>query len=267
MSGTETPTAATGAAVVETSIDERVGTIVLNRPEAMNAITVALGSQLEAALRALETQVDVIVIRGAGGNFSVGGDFNELQSLRAQGRDAMAPLFANFTRACATVAELDVPVIAAVEGFAMAGGFELVQSADIVLVHEKAKLADTHSNHGMVPGGGSTQRLPRLVGRQRALAHILTGERLSAADAVAWGLAYRVIPGDTFDAEVTEFAHSLAAKDRRALARSKRLVYAGLEKPLAEGLALEADTVLDHLSEDTSGDGIEAFTGKKGSRS
>ncbi|MFD6894696.1 enoyl-CoA hydratase/isomerase family protein [Rhodococcus sp. NPDC060086] len=263
MSGTDT--SAGVSAVVETSIDDRVGTILLNRPEAMNAITVALGTQLEAALRTLEPQVDVIVIRGAGGNFSVGGDFNELQSLRAQGREAMAPLFANFARACATIVELDVPVIAAVEGFAMAGGFELMQSVDIVLVHEKAKVADTHSNHGMVPGGGSTQRLPRVVGKQRALAHILTGDRLSAADAVAWGLAYKVIPASEFDSEVSDFAHKLAGKDRTALARSKRLVHAGLELPLSDGIAMEADTVLDHLSEDTSGGGIEAFTEKKGS--
>lgn len=256
---------ATATRVVETSVDNRVGTILLNRPEAMNAITVALGTQLEAALRELATQADVIVIRGAGENFSVGGDFHELQSLREQGREAMAPLFGNFARACSTIAEIDVPVIAAVEGFAMAGGFELMQSADIALVHEKAKLADTHSNHGMVPGGGSTQRLPRLVGRQRALAHILTGDRLSAADAVTWGLAYKMFTAAEFDSSVAEFARKLADKDRAALTRSKRLVYAGLELPLSEGIEMEAQVVLDHLSEDVSGTGIEAFTEKKGS--
>ncbi len=176
--------------VVEAVVDGgAIGRITLNRPEAMNAITVALGEQLETALRTLAPQVRVIVLRGASGNFSVGGgDFHELQQLREQGRDAMSELFGNFGRACSAIAELDVPVIAAVEGYAMAGGFELMQSADIALVHAKAKLADTHSNHGMVPGGGSTQRLPpRLVGRQRALAHILTGDRLSADQAVAWG--------------------------------------------------------------------------------
>lgn len=252
-----------GSSVVETSLDDRVATITLNRPEAMNAVTVELGDALEKAIRDLATGADVIVLRGAGGNFSVGGDFGELQRLRAAGREAMAPLFGNFARACAAIAEIDVPVIAAVEGYAMAGGFELMLSADIVLVHENAKLADTHSNHGMVPGGGSTQRLPRLVGRQRALAHILTGDRLSAADAVAWGLAYRALPAATFDAEVSEFAGRLAAKDRVALARTKRLVYAGLESTLSEGVESELHTVLDHLSESASGAGIDAFTARK----
>lgn len=250
--------------VVETRIDDRVGTIILNRPEAMNAITVELGEALESALRNLPAQVDVIVLRGAGGNFSVGGDFGELQSLRSAGREAMRPLFANFARACAAIAEIDVPVVAAVEGYAMAGGFELMLSADIVLVHESAKLADTHSNHGMVPGGGSTQRLPRLVGRQRGLAHILTGDRLSAADAVAWGLAYRELPAATFDADVAEFATRLASKDRVALTRAKRLVHAGLEMTLADGIETELQMVLDHLSETASGAGIDAFTARKG---
>jgi len=253
--------------VVEAVVDGAIGRITLNRPEAMNAITVALGEQLETALRTLAPQVRVIVLRGASGNFSVGGDFHELQQLREQGRDAMSELFGNFGRACSAIAELDVPVIAAVEGYAMAGGFELMQSADIALVHAKAKLADTHSNHGMVPGGGSTQRLPRLVGRQRALAHILTGDRLSADQAVAWGLAYRALPADTFDADVDAFAEALAAKDPVALGRSKRLVYAGLRLPLADGLSLEHRTVLDHLSEDSSGTGIDEFTNKDQRRS
>ncbi len=253
--------------VVESHADGAIGRITLNRPAAMNAITVALGAQLETALRDLAPQVRVIVIRGAGGNFSVGGDFLELQRLREQGREAMSELFANFSRACSAIAELDVPVIAAVEGYAMAGGFELLQAADIALVHEKAKLADTHSNHGMVPGGGSTQRLPRLVGRQRALGHILTGDRLSAEQAVAWGLAYRALPAETFDADVDAVAQLLAAKDPLAIKRSKQLVYAGLELPLQDGLSLEHRTVLDHLSEDSSGTGIDEFTNKDQRRS
>ncbi|MFZ2174898.1 MAG: enoyl-CoA hydratase/isomerase family protein [Rhodococcus sp. (in: high G+C Gram-positive bacteria)] len=257
----------TTESVVDVVADGAIGRITLNRPEAMNAITVGLGKQLETALRELAPKVRVIVLRGAGGNFSVGGDFHELQSLRDQGRDAMSELFANFGRACSTIADLDVPVIAAVEGYAMAGGFELMQAADIALVHEKAQLADTHSNHGMVPGGGSTQRLPRLVGRQRALGHILTGDRLSADQAVAWGLAYRALPADTFDADVDAFAEVLASKDPVALARSKQLIYAGLRLPLQDGLSLELRTVLDHLGEDSSGTGIDVFTDKDRRRS
>lgn len=245
---------------VLTTIENRAGWITLNRPEAMNAVTVDLALALERALAHLAEEADVIVIRGAGGNFSVGGDFKELERLRARGAAAMAELFESFGRALALIAELPVPVVAAVEGYAMAGGFELMLAADIAVVAETAVIADNHSNFGQVPGGGSSQRLPRLVGRQRALAHILTGDRLSGAQAAAWGLAYRAVPPADLDAAVRELAGRLAGKGREALARTKRLVYRGLELPLAEGLALERAEVLTHLAGASAGEGIASFT-------
>ncbi|MFJ9562846.1 enoyl-CoA hydratase/isomerase family protein [Streptomyces fuscichromogenes] len=248
--------------IVLVSRDGPVGHVVLNRPEAMNAITVELGRRLEEALRELAPSVAVILVRGAGGTFCVGGDFKELQRLLAGGREATAPLFENFGRACAAIAELPVPVVAVVEGYAMAGGFELMQACDIALVHENAQLADTHANFGQVPGGGGSQRLPRLVGRQRALAHLLTGDRLTGAQAVEWGLAYRCLPAQEFDQRIDAFAHQLADKSRDALARTKRLVHEGLRLPLDEGLALERAAVLDHLGGASATAGIKSFTRK-----
>ncbi|MGW4125320.1 enoyl-CoA hydratase/isomerase family protein [Nocardia sp. NPDC004711] len=245
---------------VLTEVIGDVGTITLNRPERMNAITVELGARLHLALIETAARAKVVVIRGSGGNFCAGGDFHELERLRAEGRDAMAPLFANFRAACDAIAELPIPVICAVEGYATAGGFELVQAADIVLVHENAVLADIHSRYGQVPGGGSTQRLQRLVGRQRALAHILTGDRLTADEALAWGLAYRKYSAADFDSGVMVFAEQLSTKNPAALAKSKRLVNQGLGLPLAEGLSLEFETVLDHLTSRSAADGIDSFT-------
>ncbi|MCE5289474.1 MAG: enoyl-CoA hydratase/isomerase family protein [Nocardiaceae bacterium] len=234
---------------VLTTVDGHVGTIVLHRPEQMNAITVELGRELRDALVSLAADVKVIIVRGSAGNFCVGGDFRELEQLRMQGREAMAPLFANFRAACDVIATLPVPVICAVEGYAMAGGFELIQAADIVLLHENAVLSDTHTRFGQIPGGGSTQRLPRLVGRQRALAHILTGDRLTALEALEWGLAYRVYETSEFDSAVQKFADRLAAKDAVALARVKQLVNASQAMTLADGLDLEIETVLTHVVE------------------
>ncbi|MCW3015754.1 MAG: enoyl-CoA hydratase/isomerase family protein [Solirubrobacterales bacterium] len=249
---------------VLTTIAAGVGTLTLNRPEAMNAITVGLATELEQGLRQLAHQVDVIVLRGAGGNFCVGGDFHELERLRAQGTDAMAGLFEQFGRATALIAELPVPVIAAVEGYAMAGGFELMQASDIVIVADEAKIADNHANFGQIPGGGGSQRLPRLAGRQRALAHILTGDRIRGPEAVAWGLAYRSVPAAELDADVQRLAAQLAGKSRVALARSKQLVYDGLAGSLDAGLELERAAVVAHIDGDDGGAGIVSFTSNKG---
>jgi enoyl-CoA hydratase/carnithine racemase len=249
---------------VLTEVDGRIGRITLNRPDAYNAITIELARSLERALRDLggAPGVNVIVIRGAGGNFSVGGDFNQLERLRATGVVAMRELFESFAAACGVIASLPVPVIAAVEGYAMAGGFELMQAADFALVRDDAKLADNHTNFGLIPGGGSSQRLPRLVGRQRALGLILTGDRLSGADAAAWGLAYRACPAGEFDAAVEELARKLAAKSRDALTRCKRLVYDGLGGSLDDGIRLEVETVLEHLESDAGGEAFERFAAR-----
>jgi enoyl-CoA hydratase/carnithine racemase len=246
------------AAVVTHSAD-RVGHILLNRPKALNAITTEMAHQLEQALTRLSADVDVIVIRGAAGNFSAGGDFNEVARLRAEGAEALAALFDGLGRACTVIADIPVPVVAAVEGYALAGGFELMQACDIAIVRHDAQIGDNHSNHGLVPAGGGSQRLPRLIGRQRALALMLTGDRISGAEAAAWGLAYRAVPADDFEVAIEELATRLAGKSRPAQAHTKRMIYAGLEVPLAEGLALERACVLEHLLSAEGEHGIESF--------
>lgn len=240
-------------------VEDRVGWITLNRPKAYNAISIELAQALEQALVDLAGEANVIVVRGAGGNFCVGGDFKELERLRAAGREAMQELFESFARACLVIADLRVPVIAAVEGYAMAGGFELMQACDFAIVRDDARIGDNHSNFGQVPGGGSTQRLPRLVGRQRALGLILTGDHITGAQAADWGLAYRAVGAGDFDQAVAELAERLAGKSPAALARAKKLVYAGFELPLESGIALEIETVLEHLSEADAAEGIERF--------
>jgi enoyl-CoA hydratase/carnithine racemase len=238
--------------VVETRIEDRVGHLVLNRPDAMNAVTIELAAALEGALRELAEHADVIVIRGAGGNFSVGGDVDEVDRLRDEGPAALAELFEGFGRACAAAGEVPVPVLAAVEGYALAGGFELMQACDVAIVTDEARIADHHANFGVIPGGGGTQRLPRLVGRQRALGLILSGERIGGAQAVDWGLAYRSVPADGFDAAVAQLATRLAGRSSEGQARIKRLVRDGLELPLADGLARERAEVVEHLDPERS---------------
>jgi enoyl-CoA hydratase/carnithine racemase len=243
--------------------DATVAHIVLNRPQTRNAITVALARGLSDALRAAAAQARVIVIRGAGGHFCAGGDFHEVSRLRAQGPEALRSLFEAFLAACELIGELAVPVIAAVEGSAMAGGFELIQACDIAIARDDAVLADNHLNFGMIPGGGGSQRLPRIVGSQRALGLILSGDRLTGAQAEQWGLIYRSVPAAGFERAVDELAANLAGKDAAALARAKRLVRDGLRLPLRDGLVLETETIIDHLGGEQAGAGISRFTDRE----
>lgn len=238
-----------------------VGWIILNRPEAMNAVTVDLSNELRQAIEDLgsDPAVSVIVIRGTGDHFCAGGDFDEVSRLRAEGPDALRGLFDAFGRACGAIASVEIPVIAAVEGVAMAGGFELLQAADIVLVADNARISDNHINFGMVPGGGSTARLPGIVGRQQALGLLLSGDRLSGTDAVAVGLAYRSFPRAEFDAGVARFASRLAGRSREAVVTIKRLVNSGGARSLDERLAAETDAVVSHISGDAGQSSVTAF--------
>lgn len=130
----------------------------------------------------------------------------------------------------------------------MAGGFELMQAADIVIVSDDAKIADSHINFGMIPGGGSTQRLPRLVGRQLALGLLLSGDCLSGLDAVRLGLAYRTFAPDDFDAGLRDFVTRLAGRDRAAVTTIKKLVAGEQQLSLARGLDDEISAVVEHIS-------------------
>lgn len=244
-------------------VEGPVAHVTLNRPQARNAITLELASALHAALTDAAARADVVVVRGAGGHFCAGGDFHEVSRLREQGAEALRPLFETFVGACELIAELPVPVVAVVEGVAMAGGFELVQSVDIAVVRDDAVLADNHANFGMIPGGGGSQRLPRIVGTQRALGHLLTGDRLTGAEAAAWGLVYRSFPAAEFERGAADLVANLAGKDRAALARTKHLVRSGLRGSLRDGLAAETASTLEHLAGEQAGAGIGRFTGRE----
>jgi enoyl-CoA hydratase/carnithine racemase len=236
--------------VVQHAIADGIGHITLNRPEYMNAVTTELARQLDHALNELSgnPSVNVIVIRGSGGNFCAGGDIAEVECLSNEGPERLRTLFDTFRRACDAIGTAQVPVVAAVEGVAMAGGFELMQAADIVIVRDDAKIADNHINFGMIPGGGSTQRLPRLIGHQIALGLLLSGDRLSGSDAVRLGLAYRSYAPNDFDAGVSRFVAQLAGRDRAAVTTIKKLVRDPCARSLSQGLDHEINAVVGHIT-------------------
>lgn len=252
-------------APVRLEIADGVARVWLDRPHALNAVTVALAEALEQALltAGADPGVRVVLVRGAHGNFCAGGDFEEVSRLRAEGPESLRALFVAFGRACAAITAISQPVVVAVEGMAMAGGFELMQAADVALVRNDARICDNHVNFGMVPGGGGSQRLPRLVGRQRALGHLLSGDRLTGDEAVEWGLAYQSYAADEFDAAVEAFVAKLASRSPASVATIKRLARAAVDTDLDAGLRAEMSAVVDHISGEAGTASFAAFAGRK----
>lgn len=248
---------------VEVEVDGNVGRLTLNRPASRNAISLNLARELGAGVRALAPRVSVIVIRGAGGTFCAGGDFEELMALREAGRAALAELFTAFRDATAAIAAAEVPVVAVVEGHAVAGGFELIQAVDVAIAAESATLADIHARFGQIPGGGGTALLPRLIGQARATALVLTGDTLTARQACEWGLLYQVVPDADLDEAAAALVRRLTKGSRAARAASKRLIREGLALPLPAALDAELSAVLDHLLGSGGAAAAESFSTRK----
>jgi enoyl-CoA hydratase/carnithine racemase len=244
-------------------VADGIGTVLLDRPERMNAITTAMARELAGAIVELGSNPDVavVVIRGSGENFCAGGDFEEVERLRAEGAAALSGLFGAFRAACDAIAAVDVPVVAVVRGVAAAGGFELMQASDIVLVSDDARIADSHVKFGMIPGGGGTARLPRIVGTQRALGLLLSGDGITGREAYSLGLAYRAYPSAQFDDEVHRFVTKLAGRKRESVVTIKRLVREGVGRSLPEALDAEQTAVVAHIM--AAGSGTDSFADRR----
>jgi enoyl-CoA hydratase/carnithine racemase len=226
--------------VIETHMQDGAGWIVLNRPEAMNAVNDALRAGIPAAVDAFESDaaVRVIVLAGNGPRgFCVGADIRETRAPETAA-EAHARLAA--MRWITGPATAKKPVIAAIHGFCLGGGLELALAADIRLCTADAQFALPETALGLIPGGGGTQRLARLIGPGPALDMILTGDRIGADEARRLGLVTRIVPeaGD-LRAEAQALAARLAARPPAAMRHAKAAVLGGAGLPLEAGLALE----------------------------
>src|SRR5438309_2253945 len=226
----------TSPANLQIETEACVATITLNRPP-VNALSLALLEELETALGELERDeaVRVVVLSGgAAKQFSAGADFQEFAAESV--RQFQTKGGALFNR----IEQFRKPVIASINGGAYGGGFELTMSCHLRFMAETAQLALTEVKLGLVPGWGGTQRLPRLIGRTRALEYLLTGERINAQDALIFGLVNRVYTRESLASETQAFAAKLAKGAPLAMAAIVDCVARGLELSLADGMAIEA---------------------------
>ncbi len=247
------------------SVDDAVATITLNRPEVLNATSPQMVRDLSQAADRVEGDetVKALVIRGTGRSFCAGADLNSLGAsfedfsvLEGFLKEVNALLF--------HLEELPIPVIAVVHGHALAGGLELMLACDMAIAAEDARIGDQHVNFALMPGAGSSQRLPRKIGSQRAMELLLTGRWLSGKEAEQWGLVLRAVPAESLDEELERIVSRLRDKSRPALGWIKGTAMKGLGMSLREGVTLETRSFAEYVATSTHPkEGIQAFQEKR----
>jgi enoyl-CoA hydratase/carnithine racemase len=246
---------------------DRVGWIRLNRPQALNALTLGMIEDFAQALARLahERHLCALVITGGERAFSAGADLKDLEP-RADGLGYVSgpgSFVDRLNHLLCLLEEFPLPVIAAVRGWAMAGGLEIVLACDLVVAGENARFGDAHANYGLLPGGGSSVRLPRKVGPMRARQMMFTGDSFSAADMQQAGLVTTVVADADVEAEAGQLAGRLALRSPAGLRRMKSLLLHSAEQSKAAALRAEQLEWGLHATSDDMREGIAAFREKR----
>jgi 2-(1,2-epoxy-1,2-dihydrophenyl)acetyl-CoA isomerase len=246
---------------VLTSRDGAVLTITLNRPDVYNAINRAMHDGLAAALAdAADPAVRAVVLTGAGRGFCSGQDLREFQSLPGGVRDALEQTYHPNIRA---IRALEKPVIAAINGPVAGAGLSLACACDVRIGSSAATFVPGFIGIGLVPDAGSTWFIHRLLGFSRAFEWMVSNRRLSADEALIWGLLAEEVPADRFPTRVEELAEWYAALPTRAVAMTKQLFEHAYTASLDEQLGLEAELQQAATQTEDFGEGVQAFLEKR----
>ena len=241
---------------------EGVATLTLNRPDARNALSVSLMTELEAAFEDIRTsaEVKVVVIEGNGPAFCAGHDLREIRS-QPRG-EAHRALFTQCSRLMTAIVRCPKPVIAKVRGIATAAGCQLVASCDLAVAEEGARFATPGVNIGLFCSTPMVA-LSRAVGRKAAMEMLLTGDAVSAAKAREIGLITRVVPAAALDGEVTALAGAIAAKSPVVLSIGKEAFYRQVEMGLDDAYAYTSEVMCLNMAKRDAAEGIDAFIEKR----
>lgn len=242
-------------------VEGQVATVKINRPEALNALNSVLVRELVAALDSLEADDSVrcVVLTGSDKAFCAGADIKEMAGLSAAEIGKADHLGPVWDRA----ASFEKPLIAALSGYTLGGGLELAMCCDIIIASEGTKLGQPEINIGIIPGGGGTQRLPRAVGKYKAMEMILTGATISAEEAKALGLVNRIVPPGKYLEEATKLASEIASKAPIAVRSAKKAIAASQEMGLSAGLELGLTLFYDLFDTADKKEGMSAFLEKR----
>jgi enoyl-CoA hydratase len=236
-------------------------TVTVNRPEALNALNSTFFREMDDLIRSIEARSDVkvLIITGEGKAFVAGADIAEMVDMDSKQGTAFSQAGQHTFR---SLENLEIPVIAAINGFALGGGCELALACDFRIASAKAKFGQPEVNLGLTPGYAATQRLPRLVGLGDALYLLLTGDLISAEDALRIGLVQKVVDPENLLSDVMGLARKIASKGPKAVRKVKQLARRGLLSDFDAGCAMESDD-FGSLFGDEGEEGMRAFLEKR----
>jgi enoyl-CoA hydratase/carnithine racemase len=237
--------------------------LILNRPEALNAIDNTLGEELRVACERLAADPDVwaIIFRGAGERaFCAGADLKARRDFTPEQWQAQRELFRRLFK---QVRDVPQPMIAAVHGYALGGGTELAMLADFIVAADDAVFGLTEVSLGIIPGGGGTQSLPRLLGRNRAKELIFSARRIAASEALELGLVNHVVPRVDLLTRATALAHEIMQNSPFAVRQAKWAIDRGSDLPFEDGLQREHEAYMRAIAAEDRREGIAAFNERR----
>ena len=244
-------------------INEGIGTIVINRPESLNALNLEAYNEIFQLFSKIENdpEVKAVIITGSGNKAFVAG--TDIASMVSMSASEAAKFSANIRTTCDFVSDFPKPVIAAINGFALGGGCELALCADFRVAAENAKFGQPEIDLGIIPGSGGTQRLARLVGISRAKELIYFGNMIDANTALNWGLVNKVVAAENLMSEAIDMAKKVLNKSSVTLALAKKAVNEGNNIDLKEGLDIESKYFAQCFNTLDQKEGIKAFLEKR----
>jgi enoyl-CoA hydratase len=232
----------------------------INRPDVLNALNMRLMEELVSTLEGLDkdSEVRCIILTGDEKAFAAGADIKEMADASAV-EMLLRDQFARWDK----IRKVKKPIIAAVSGFALGGGCELMMTCDMVIASETAKIGQPEINIGVMPGAGGTQRLTRAVGKVKAMEMVLTGRMISAEEALRWGLVNKVVPVESYLEEARAWAKEIAGKPPVAVKLAKEAVLKAFDTTIESGLEFERKNFYLLFASEDQKEGMKAFAEKR----
>jgi len=246
--------------LIETSIKGKIGLIELNRPKVLNALNRQMVSEVLSAMENYDNDpaIKVIVLAGKGRAFAAGADIDEMMDANAISMETLNQ-FTDWDR----LAWIKKPVIGAVHGFALGGAFELALCCDMLFAAENAEFGFPEVNLGVMPGAGGTQRLTKLVGKTKAMEWILSGKRISAKEALQYGIINSTFSEEVLMEETLKFADTIAKQAPIAVRLIKESILKAVDYPLYEGMQYERKNFYMLFATEDQKEGMRAFKEKR----